>query len=760
MIMRSSCRRRTSILARILPLFFLTIFLAPRIYADKETSRFTPGAKAIGLGYSGIVENYNVSALFWNPAGLTVSRAPQGYLSIHDPFTLNYLGYSHFVPKWGTFAASVSSHGQIAERMQCVTFGWAHELGSHFSIGFNINGMEQFGENAITAGLGALYRPVRSVRQAPRSFSQSPFIADRLTIGLAFYNIPLAEQQFEHQIRLGASYKVMRAGPTFVYARHFSAMDDTDHFGLLFHPAPFVHIYAGVLNFDTQHFSLGSGFQWDNVQVNVTYEAQSDRLILSTGFRIGAAPEDIADRYYDQAIEALRERDKKQALRLCEYSQIYDKNNRRAYNLEKRLIPFIQKENRQIDSLLTAAQSFENQGVFLSAAAQYLKVLKIDPQNEAARDAIAMIRPKVNIDVERWYQQAVDAFNTGNIERAQELFEAITLVRPDHFGSKNYLVKIESYYSKMAEQHYYAGLGYYSQRKLALAEAEFDKALDINPNLQEASDYISRIKSERVQNRRQIAALLSDAQRHEANQAWRPALEAYRDILKLQSDHSVALQKQRDLNERISAQAEWYVERGKTAYNNGESRRALELFNLALSLQPGHSTAQRYKNLISSSTSGRSRQLVERAQNAANQQDWQQTIVLADSALAIDPSLSRASALKNNAAEQLDVETVMQQAQAAHFAERHLDALELYMAVLEKEPEHAEAQKGLEECQTKLDAQVDKMYNRGIQLFTEDKYQEAINLLDTVLKINPYHTGAQDFRQKAQESLEILENLP
>ncbi len=481
---------------------------------------------------------------------------------------------------------------------------------------------------------------------------------------------------------------------------------------------------------------------------------------MSTSFRIGAAPEDIADRYYNEAIDALRRRDKKEALRLCEYSQIYDKKNTRAYNLEKRLIPFLQKENRKIDSLLTSARVFENEGVFLSAAAQYLKVLKVDPENDAARDAIAMIRPKVNIDVGRWYQQAVDAYNAGKIERAQELFEAITLVRPDHFGSKNYLVKIEAYYEKMAEQHYYAGLGYYSQRKLDLAETEFNKALNLNPTLQDASDYIGRIKNERAQHRRQIAELLTAAQQYEGNQAWRPALETYRDILKLQSDHTVALKKKRELDERIVAQAEWYANRGKTAYQNGDSKRALELFNLALELNPTHSDAQRYKRIIISSKDGRSRQYVERAQNAALQQDWQQTINLADSALALDPSLDDAAKLRRDAAKKLDVETLMQQARAAHFANRHFDALELYMAVLEKVPEHTEAQKGLEACQTQLDAQVDEMFNRGIQLFTEDKYQEAINVLDTVLKINPYHRGALDYRRQAQESLDILENLP
>lgn len=759
--MRSLCSRWTFIAARTLTPFLTFLFLASPLSSAVRTDNFAPGARAIGLGYSGVVENYDVSALYWNPAALAIKRAPQGYVSTHDPFTLNYFGYSHFIPKWGTVAASVSTHGQTDQRMQTATLGWAHEIGSHFAVGINVNGSKQFGESWSTFGLGVLYRPIRSIHPSNRpSFSQSPFIADRLSLGVLFSNIPLGRQMTHHQIRFGISYKVMRSGPAFVYARHFSAMDDTDHFGLLFNPTPKVHIYAGMLNFNSQHFSLGGGFEWDNIEVNVTYDALSQRLSLSTGFRIGDDPQNIADRYYDQAIEALRQRDKKEALRLCEYSQIYDNNNARAYNLEKRLMPFIVRENQQIDSLLTAAHSLENQGGFLSAAAQYLKILKIDPNNSEARDAIAMIRPKVNLDVERWYEQAVEAYNAGKIERAKELFEAITLVRQDHFGSINYLNKIESYYTKMAEQHYYAGLGYYSQRKLDMAETEFNKALDINPNFDEASDYLHRIKNERLNNRRRISSLLTEAQRYEANQEWRSALEAYREILNLQSDHAGALKKQQELNALISSQAERYYERGKTAYDNGNYDRALELFNAALSLQPSHSAARRYRNSISSSQNGRSRQYVERAQTAAEQGRWRDTISMADSALALDPSHSEASALKKDASLQLNVADLFKQAQAAQFAGLYLDALELYNAVLEKDPDHAEAKKGYEECQTVLNSQVDEMFSRGIQLITEDKYQEAINLLDTVLKINPYHKGALEYKQKAQESLDILENLP
>ncbi|MBN1480188.1 tetratricopeptide repeat protein [candidate division KSB1 bacterium] len=758
-----SCRGDTVLRIRIFCLIFIALFFFAQPDASNAgVEEFSPGAKTIGIGHSGVVGIYDASALFWNPAALSAKRVPQGFISIHEPFTLNYLSYSHFVPKLGSYALSIASTWMDEHPTQSATIGWGHELIPGFSTGLNINGFECREQTWASFGVGILYRPIRSLR---RTLHKSPsprssYIANRLAMALVLYNVPLGRQYNHHQIRCGLSYDVMSSGPTLVYAHHFSPAVDSDHLGLLFNPTSHIQVYTGIRNFDARNFSFGGGFEWDNIDVQLSYDALTNRLVFSSSIRIGAHPRRIADRYYNQAIESLKKRYKQQALRQCELALLYDENHSRAYSLEKNLQTYIARETVKIDSLLIAAQIYQNQQNFLPAAAQYLKILKIDPNNREAQEAIAMIRPKVNIDVERWYQQAINAYNEGNIERAEELFEAIILVRPDHFGSKSYLVKIQSYYSKIAEQHYFAGLGYYSQRKLDAAETEFKKALAIDPDLEDASTYLSRIDDERIQNEKQISTLLDEAQRLEENQMWAGALRAYRDILKIQPDHSFALQHLQQLESIISTTAERYFTRGKIAYNNGDFTKALDHFNTVLSIDPSHAGARQLKNAIASSQYGRSRQYIDRARYHVNRQNWRQAIVMADSALAINPSHAEAAEIKTHAATQLDVQSLLVQARAEYNSARYLEALELLEVVLDKDPEHAEAQKLLENCQLELHTQVDVLFNLGIQLYTEEKYQQAIDTWNTVLKINPYHKGALDYKAKAQEGLDILKNLP
>ncbi|MBN1466616.1 tetratricopeptide repeat protein [candidate division KSB1 bacterium] len=722
--------------------------------AREEPASFAPGAKAVGIGYSGVVGVDDASALYWNPAALAVRRTAGVFLSIHEPFAVNYLGYSHFIPRFGALAASISSSWDD-QSMQIAALGWGGQVMPGLFIGANVNGSQQADTSGTTFGVGMLFKPTRSILR-----QRSPYIADRLAIGFSVHQLPLGQQHSDHQIRLGIAYRLTQAGPILHYAHHFMSGDDSNHLGLLLMPTSHVRVWAGMQDFTAGRYAFGGGFEWDNLNVDLTFDSVTKRVAFSSSIRIGAHPKQIADRHYDDAMAALKQRNVKAALRQCEYALIYDENHSKAFNLKKILVPVLAKEQIKIDSLLIEGQSSQNQSNYLAAAAHYLQILKIDPQNREAQDAIAMIRPKVNIDVERWYQQAVQAYNDANIQRAKELFEAIILVRPDHFGSKNYLVKIQSYYAKIAEQHYFAGLGYFSQRKLDLAESEFEKALAIDPTLEDASNYMRRIKNERRQTAIEISDMLEEAQRLEANKSWASALNVYQEILKIQPDHSFALQRQKELLTTVAANAEVYFNRGKAAYDNNDYRAALELFDAALAIDPSHAAARRYKTYITNSKTGQSRKYIELARENFANEDWQGAISWADSALKMNPTHAEANAIRKNATAKLDIQSLLRQARAEYSAGRHLQALELFDAVLTKDAEHAEAQQQRERCQLELNARVDEFFNLGIQLYTEEKYQQAIDMWNNVLRINPYHKGALDYKSKAQENLDVLKNMP
>ncbi len=757
--MRLSCRRMRHVRIQTLSLL---LFLSTISVSQEYLNNFSPGAKSVGLGYSGVVEVYDATALYLNPAALSVPRYPQGLLSIHEPHFINYLSYSHFVPRYGSFALSFSSTHSDTNAISFGSVGWGLQVLPDFHTGISISSMQQGPETWGTLGIGFLYKPVTSITRPYRSHSlfRSPYIANRLTIGITLQNLPIGKPGFDHQIRIGASYKFLPVDATLVYAHHFMSGEDTDHFGVLLNPLLQVEVYAGMKNFNSRYFSFGSGFTWDNISVYLTYDSQTERLAFTTGIRIGPHPHRISAQYYDRALAALRDKNKRTALEQVEYALIYDSDNKKAADLNRLLIPNIKSENRKIDSLLYSAQAYQNQQRFLSAAEEYLKILKIDPQNAAAQEAIAMLRPKINMEAERWYLQGVKHYEDGEIARAEQIFESIILVKPDHYASKLYLDKIKEHYYKQAEQHYFAGLGFYSQRKLDLAKSEFEKALRIVPDYEDANHYLNRIAQERSQNLDRISSLLAEANQKEQTGAWKSALARYQDILRIQPDHAIALEKTRELRMRIDNYVASHFNRGVSAFNNGDISRAKSEFATVLVMDPDHSGAQQYMNRISFNASGRSTSYMERAQYYYQRENWDAAISMADSALAVNPNTPEAHNLKNRAQNYLQVEQLLLMAKAEYNRGNYLTAMEHLEEVIAQDADNLEALELRENCQARLSERVDEYFNRGIELYTEEKYKDAIKIWDVVLRINPYHKGAADYKQKARERLDALESLP
>jgi len=53
-------------------------------------------------------------------------------------------------------------------------------------------------------------------------------------------------------------------------------------------------------------------------------------------------------------------------------------------------------------------------------------------------------------------------------------------------------------------------------------------------------------------------------------------------------------------------------------------------------------------------------------------------------------------------------------------------------------------------------AEIEAMYKRGVSLFTNDRYDEALNVFKQVLALDPNHTGAQDYKRRTEARLRVL----
>ncbi len=734
------------------------------LHAQQELVSFSPGAKSIGLGRTGVIDVYDPSALYWNPAALGNINKHQTLFSIHQPFHLNYSAYSHFIPKVGSLAMSMAQTDMGKAGIELYSVGLGKRLNEYLYAGFAFNNVILESENWVTSGIGLLIKPESTAyyRHNPSSLPGllgSPLIRDRLTLGISIQNIPLTDTYYDHVSRFGASYTFTKDGFKILFAQHIKRGNDSSHLGLVIPVHKNFQFFAGIKDYLFNKTAMGTEITFNNINLHFVYDYDLKRILFSTAIRLGSAGITLAEEEYARAQKKYTEGDQQKALQFSKRSLEYNRDHNKAAEMVTSLEPVIEQNRKKINLLIKAGKILESREYYISAATQYMQVLKTDPDNKTAQIALNRISPRVTIHTERRYNLGVNSFENNDLISAKNIFESILLVRPDHSGSKQYLARINDLLFSQAENHFFTGLGYYSQRKLDEAEKEFQNSLELMPSYFESREYLNRIAEDRINNLKRIERLLDEANSLEEKKSWYLARERYRQILEIDPTHNLAQKKLGEMEIVLTDYINEQLIKGESLYNSQNYNAAQNIFTNILQMQPGNARATRYLSLITEKSSGKSTKHYENAQNLYNQENWKASLAAIDSALKINPRFAKAIQLKNKLLKMLNVEQMLENAKSEFVQENYIQAMEHFNQVLEKDPQNNQALNYLDQCQKKLSEKVDEYFNKGLELYSRENYRLAIQYWQKALEINPYHKGSIEYSKRATERLKALERL-
>ncbi len=738
--------------------FIVFFALSTPLFSQANLRVFSPGAKAIGLGRTGVVGTDGPTALYWNPSILGTLRSNQAVLVSHEAFLANYTGYNHFIPQIGSVGIHLARTDNSEKAVDIFSFGFGKHIGRHVYSGISINGMQIQKEGWTSIGFGLLYMPL-SFHHPPEAAHRYNRPTDRLTIGAAIQNIPLIVTDYDHQYRIGLSYKITAHGPKVIYAHHFQRDDDTAHMGFAFRPIENIELYAGMEDFSTELAAAGIQIEWYNITANLCYDMNTKRVVFSSRFRIGEAPHIIAQKAATRASGYLDDGDRRAALKWSSRALAYDPENTDARALHDKLAPLLTMETQMLDSLLVLANSLVKRGRYMSAAANYLRALKLDPENQQALDAINIIRPKVNTHSERWYKLGVQSFENEDYTQAKDIFESIILVRPEHQESQNYIDQINDILLEKAREHYFTGMGFYNQGNVQDAETQFREALKAVPDYPDALAFLNRITEEKQSRLRKASELLVEAIDDENEGDLLNAQRRYQQILRLYPAHRSASERLQDLEKRIDAYVKKEMSQAVSYYKKARYTRSKQVLAHILALRPNHNQARTYYNRINQKTQNRFTGYLDQAKIYFANNNWEMTKIWVDSALMVNPRSAEAKKLLEQTEQNSTLDRLMENGKSAYLSGSYNEALALFNQLLHIDPDNQQAHEFKNNCMTRLAEQVDVIFNNGIRLYTEEKYRLAIAEFEKALEINPDHKGSLEYIKRAKDRLEALNRL-
>ncbi len=726
---------------------------------------FRPGARAIGLGGSLVVQARDASAIFWNPALLPGLLDRQVLISVNEPFSFDYVGFTQFIPLYGTIGVAWArdvSENQVVDRG---TLAWGRRFSRVLAFGVNLNlqkhGTAWFADSGVgvllgNPKLGSLGHPWRDT---PREG-----LWQRLNLGFAVRNLPVGDRLFHTAGELGVSYAVRQLGVVLNSGYTMRKGTNTPHLGFGLELNRNLMVLAGLESFNVDKLGLGMGYSHDNFQFNLTYSTQTDALLLSLTSRISPPPPTLAEPYYEKAAAAFEAKDYAAAVREYRKFLAFDLKSPRADTAARRVRVLERKlahDRMLVDSLFSVSARLlaKGESKYLYAAVILTKILELDPDNLKARSKMAQVKPYIDEFVKKSIVSGILAFDRKNYFQAQKAFKRALIFEPENAVALNYNAQIDKVLRDLAEQYFYRGVGYYTQKDYAQAREELLRAIEYNPDHKEASSYLTRTMAQLAENEKRVTALIKEGQRLEKQRRFVEASKKYLEVLKLDPENEFVRGRLEVLRSEIVRFVNDKYQLGLRYMRAQEYAKADEAFTEVLSLDPKHRGARINRTRMRQERRQRANNYLAQAEEALRNEDWSQALSLYAKVLAMEPRNAQAMEGRQEAEKRLQIDDLLQQARQAGNNQQYTQAINIYNRILNIDADYQMAKVEREAIQSKVDQLVEKYFNEAMTFYALDQYEEAVRALDKALQLDPAHKGSLEYRRRAQERLQALRKL-
>jgi tetratricopeptide (TPR) repeat protein len=264
--------------------------------------------------------------------------------------------------------------------------------------------------------------------------------------------------------------------------------------------------------------------------------------------------------------------------------------------------------------------------------------------------------------------------------------------------------------------------------------------------------------------------------------------------------------------EALTKKAKEYYDRGQQQKRAGNYDEALDLFNLVLKEDPDYKDTKNQIELIRNSKPviKKNEMALKNANNYYNKKQYQKAYIECLKAKKYNPdnadlfplmkkieiALNSSSApLVNNASKlydkknypaartnlikalnlnpwDKDAKELLVKCEKTLFLERqytvakekyakrdYFTAYDLFTEINEREPGYKDSQRYIEIIANRLSANIPKYYDAGVAHYSNERFPEAIAEFNRILKINPNHQKALEYKERALAKLEMKKSL-
>jgi len=355
-------------------------------------------------------------------------------------------------------------------------------------------------------------------------------------------------------------------------------------------------------------------------------------------------------------------------------------------------------------------------------------------------------------------QEAERFIAEGKVLPARKDFEAVLLLEPGNKNAMEGLGKTDEMTMEAKKKHADAAEKAFADGKYYRAGLEYRLVLEFDPENEAASEKME-ISMRRLSE--QISPLLAEARKAEDSNRFSEAAAAYNKILDLQPDNIEALKERPLVSERLEKAFNEALSNGREALKGGELVKAAENLGRALDLKPDNEIAiEEYANI-----SGKLKKIIDsRLSDAASSLRsgrYGDAVANYKAALLLDGENKEAGAGLERSTKLRDetVEKRMAVGLKAYKERIYYQAVSSFNEVLQIDGGNTEAQKLQKEARARMEEQTGPWIRSGIDAYKKGDIDSAIVSFKKVLNVDPANREAKEYigktdARKAKASVE------
>ncbi|MBN2620735.1 PorV/PorQ family protein [candidate division WOR-3 bacterium] len=329
---------------------------------------------------------------------------------------------------------------------------------------------------------------------------------------------------------------------------------------------------------------------------------------------------------------------------------------------------------------------------------------------------------RAKLTAETFYNQGVTQQNAGKFEEALQYYDMALIWYPDYVEATQAAKNIDKRINEIKISEYLArGIAEFRSARYIEAILEFGNILAIDSTHAQAKEWMNASTNAMVKM------------------------------------HMEKVQHEQTVQNKIAR----HLEQGLSYYGKGQFKEAIGEWNKIIILDPVHQEAQAYISKARTQITQVVNKHLSNAQSLMKQQKWMEAYRAVNEVLSLDPQNQDARTKLAAIQTQLRDLSIRHTQDGIQYYKRgeYADAETEFKMALYYESSNVTAKNYLEKMKPQgkpvSGGDVKELYMKGVNAYTQEKYQLAIQYWKRVLEIDPNHTNAQRNIKRAEEKLKI-----